>query len=64
MKINKRQIKIKSHPDYLFNDSKIVNVKAFDSSLLETTKLSFKGVLSLNIFYIKDIFLFVLIFWG
>ena len=40
MKINKRQIKIKSHPDCLFNDSKIVNVKDFDSSLLETTKLS------------------------
>ena len=64
MKINKRQIKIKSYPDCLFNDSKIVNVKDFDSSLLETTKLSFKGVLSLNIYYIKDIFLFVLIFWG
>ena len=30
-------MKIKNCPDYLFNDNKIVNVKDFDSSLLEIT---------------------------
>ena len=44
MDINIRQMKIKNRPDYLFNDNKIVNVKDFDSSLLEINKLSFKGV--------------------
>ena len=47
MDINIRQMKIKNRPDYLFNDSKIVNVKDFDSSLLEINKLSSKGVLVL-----------------
>ena len=28
-------MKIKNRPDYLFNENKIVNVKDFDSSLLE-----------------------------
>ena len=55
MDINIRQMKIKNRPDYLFNDSKIVNVKDFDSSLLEINKLSFKGVFSLNIYYIEYI---------
>ena len=55
MDINIRQMKIKNRPDYLFNDNKIVNVKDFDSSLLEINKLSFKGVFSLNIYYIKYI---------
>ena len=53
MEINIRQMKIKNCPDYLFNDNKIVNVKDFDSRLLEINKLSFKGVFSLNIYYIK-----------
>ena len=35
MKINIRQMKIKNRPDYLFNENMIVNVKDFDSSLLE-----------------------------
>ena len=48
-------MRIKNRPDYLFNDNKIVNVKDFDSSLLEINKLSFKGVFSLNIYYIKYI---------
>ena len=48
-------MKIKNRPDYLFNDNKIVNVKDFDSSLLEINKLSFKGVFSLNIYYIEYI---------
>ena len=46
-------MKIKNCPDYLFNDNTIVNVKDFDSRLLEINKLSFKGVFSLNIYYIK-----------
>ena len=50
-----RQSKIKNRPDYLFNDNMIVNIKDFDSSLLEINKLSFKGVFSLNIYYIKYI---------
>ena len=48
-------MKIGNRPDYLFNDNKIVNVKDCDSSLLEINKLSFKGVFSLNIYYIKYI---------
>ena len=55
MEINMRQKKIKNRPDYLFNDHMIVNIKGFNSSLLEINKLSFKGVFSLNIYYIKYI---------
>ena len=55
MQVNIRHIKIKNRPDYLFNDNLIVNIKEFDSSLLEINKLSFKGVFSLNIYYIKYI---------
>ena len=54
MKINIRQMKIKNRPDYLFNGNKIVNVKDFDSSVLKVNK-SFKGVFSVNIYYIKYI---------
>ena len=54
MEINRRQMKIKNRPDYLFNDM-IINIKDFDSNLLEIKKLSFKGVFSLNIYYIKYI---------
>ena len=46
---------IKNRPDYLFNDNMIVNFKDFDSSLLKISKLSFKGVFSLNIYNIKCI---------
>ena len=42
-------MKIKNRPDYLFNDNMIVNIKDFDSSLLEINKLSFKGVFSVSI---------------
>ena len=55
METNIRQIKIKNCPDYLFNDTMIVNIKDFDSSLSETNKLSFKEVFSVNIHYIKYI---------
>ena len=55
MEINLRQMKIKNRPDYLFNDNMIVNIKDFDSNLLEIKNLSFKGVFSLNIYYIKYI---------
>ena len=55
MKINIRQMKIKNRPDCLFNDNKIVNVKYFDSRLLEINNSSFKGVFSLNIYCIKYI---------
>ena len=55
MEVNIRQMKIKNPPNYLFNDNLIVNVKDFDSNLLEITKLSFKGVFSVSIHYIKHI---------
>ena len=45
MEINIRQMKSKNRPDYLSNDNMTVNVKDFDSSLLEINKLSFNGVL-------------------
>ena len=48
-------MKIKNCLEYLFNANKTVNVKDFDSSLLETNKLSFKGVFSLIIYHIKNI---------
>ena len=53
MPVNIRQMKIKNLPEYLFNDNMIVNIKDFDSSLLEINKISFKGAFSLNIYYIK-----------
>ena len=46
MQVSIRQMKIKNCPNNLLNDNKIVNVKDFDSSLLEINKLSFKGVFS------------------
>ena len=55
MERNMRQMKIKNGPDYLFNDNMIVNIKDFDSILLKTYKLSFTGVFSFNIYYIKYI---------
>ena len=55
MEINIRQIKTKNHPDNLFNDNTIVNIKDFDYSLLEINKLSFKGVFSVSIHNIKYI---------
>ena len=48
-------MKIKNRPDYLFNDNVIINIKDFDFRLLKTYKLSFKGVFSFNICYIKYI---------
>ena len=48
-------MKIKNFPDYLFNGNMIVNIKNFDSHLLKIYKFSFKGVFSLNIYYIKYI---------
>ena len=55
MQVNIRQMKIKNRPDCLFNENIIVNIKDFDSSLLEINKLSFKGISSLNIYYLKYI---------
>ena len=55
MEINIRQMSIKNRPDYFFDDNQIVNDKYFDSSRLETNTLSFKGVFSFNIYYIKYI---------
>ena len=48
-------MKTKHRPDYLLNDYMIVNIKDFDSSLLEIKKILFKGVFSLNIYCIKYI---------
>ena len=55
MEINMRQMKTKNRPDNLFNEFFFVNIKDFDSNLLKINKLSFKGVFSLNIYYIKYI---------
>ena len=49
METNIRPVKINNRPDYLFNENMIVNIKDFDSSLLEINKLSFKGVFSVSI---------------
>ena len=54
MQVNIRQMKINC-PDYLFNNNMFVIINDFDSNLLEINKLSFKGVFSLNIYYIKYI---------
>ena len=54
MEINRGQMKIKNRPDYLFNEN-LINIKDFDSNLLEINKLSSQGVFSLNIYYIKYI---------
>ena len=48
-------MKIKKCRDYLFNDNMIVNIKDFDSSLLEIDKLWFKTLSNNNINYIKYI---------
>ena len=53
MEINIRQMKIKNCPDNLFNENMIFNIKEFASNLLEIKKLSFKGVFSVSIYYIK-----------
>ena len=36
-------MKIKNRPDYLFNDNMIVNIKDFDSSLLEKKQIIIQG---------------------
>ena len=48
-------MKIKNRPDYLFHDNMIVNIKDFNSCLLEINKSSFKCIFSLNIYHIKYI---------
>ena len=48
-------MKIKNRQDYLFNGNMIVNIKDFDTNLLKINKLSYKGVFSLNIYFIKYI---------
>ena len=53
MQHNIKQINIKNCPCYFFND--IINIKNFGPSLLEINKLLFRGVLSVNIYYIKYI---------
>ena len=40
-------MKIKNRLDYLFHGNMIVNIKDFDSNLLEINEFSFKGVLVL-----------------
>ena len=55
MEINLRQMKIKNCSDYLFSDNLIVNIKDFDSNLLEINKLLFKSVFSVSLHYIKYI---------
>ena len=53
--INTRQMKIKNRLDYLFHGNMIVNIKDFDSNLLEINEFSFKGVFSVSIYYSKYI---------
>ena len=48
-------MKIKNCPDYLFSDNLIVNIKDFDSNLLEINKSSLKSVFSVSLHYIKYI---------
>ena len=48
-----KKIKIKNRPDYLLNNNMILNIKDIDPSLLKVYKLSYKGVFSHNICYIK-----------
>ena len=48
-------MKSKNRLDYLLNDNIIVNIKDFDSNLLEINKLSFKGVFRVSIHYIRYI---------
>ena len=55
MEINIRQMSIKNHPDYLLNHNMIDDIKDFDSSLLAINKLSFNGVFSHRIYYIRYI---------
>ena len=40
----KTLMKIKNRPDYLFNDNMIVNIKDFDSSLLEIHRLNILNI--------------------
>ena len=46
-------MKIKNCPDYLFSDNLIVNSNDCGSNLLEINKLSFRGVFTVSIRYIK-----------
>ena len=46
-------MKIKNRLDYLFHGNMIVNIKDFDSNLLEINEFSFKGVFSVSIYYGK-----------
>ena len=46
-------MKIKNRLDYLFHGNMIVNIKDFDSNLLEINGFSFKGVFSVSIYYGK-----------
>ena len=48
-------MKSKNRLDYLLNDNMIVNIKDFDSNLLEINKLSFQGVFRVSIPYIRYI---------
>ena len=48
-------MKIKNRLDYLFHGNMIVNIKDFDSNLLEINEFSFKGVFSVSIYYSKYI---------
>ena len=50
---NIKQIDIKNLPCYFFND--MINIKNFYSNLLKITKLSFRGIFGIDIYYIKYI---------
>ena len=50
---NIKQIDIKNLPCYFFND--MINIKNFNSNLLKITKLSFRGIFGIDIYYIKYI---------
>ena len=53
MQHNIKQINIKNHPHYFLND--MINIRSVDPSQLKTTKLSFRVVFCVNIYYIKYI---------
>ena len=47
---NNKQINVKNWAHYLFND--MINIKDFDSSLLKTSKKSYKNIVIYNTGYI------------
>ena len=54
---NTKQINIKNRPCYLLNEliNDVINIENFNRGLLEISKLLFKGVFTVDVYYIKYI---------